>query len=146
MGLVSSSAFAAALTPSALADVRRAYAAAKLSTSEEPAVRAERAAHTPSPAFMLGAALGAWTAAASQLDFDIKNPTAAGPPHASQTGTDDEALRQDCADEITAFTRLDSRAGALGLTAAQVVGAAGVEKSLAETWTARRAGPVKACR
>jgi hypothetical protein len=130
-----------------LADVRRAYAAAQLSTSEEPAVRAERSIQAPSPAFMLGAALGAWTAATAQLDFDIKNPTAAGPPHASQTGTDDEALRQDCADEMKAFTRLDSRAGALGLTAAQVVGAAGVaDQELAEAWTARRTGPVKACR
>jgi len=146
IGLVGSSALADELSRSDLADLRRAYAAAKLSTSEEPAVRTERAAHPPSPAFMLGTALGAWTAAAAELDFDLKNPTAAGPPHASQTGPDDDALRQDCTDEITAFARLDSRAGALGLTPAQVVGAAGVDQGVAASWTVRRAGPVGNCR
>jgi hypothetical protein len=143
--LMSASALAGALSPSDRADLRRAYEAAKLSTSEEPAVRAERRAREPSPGFMLGAALGAWTAAAAQLDFDLKNPTAAGPPHVSQTGADDEALRQDCTDEATAFMRLDSRAGVLGLAPVQVVEGAGVEKRVAQAWTARRAGPVRAC-
>jgi hypothetical protein len=144
--LLPGAAGAADLSPSAQADLRRAYAAAALSTSEEPAVRAERRTREPSPGFMLGAALGAWTAAAAQLAFDLNNPAAAGPPHVSQTGHNDDALAQDCADETTAFTRLDSRAQALGLTPAAVTAAAGAPAMQAAAWQTRRMGPAPACR
>jgi hypothetical protein len=134
------------LAPAAQSDLRRAYAAASLSTSEEPAVRAERQARDPSPAFMLGAALGAWTAAAAQLAFDVRNPAGAGPPHASQTGHDDDAFAEDCADEKTAFSRLDSRSRALGLGPDQVIAIAGAPAAQAAAWQARKAGPPTACR
>ena len=130
-----------------MADIRRAYAAASRSTSEEPALRAERLAREPSPGFRLGAALGAWTAAHAQLDFDLNNPTAAGPPHVSQTGSDDEALGQDCADERTAFDHLQTGSSALGLEPAQVLAAAALsDPALLSAWRARAAGPIAACR
>lgn len=96
---------------------------------------------------MLGAALGAWTAARAQLDFDLNNPTAAGPPHVSQTGSDDEALGQDCADDRIAFGHLQARSSALGLEPAQVLAAAAVAGPAAlAAWRARAAGPAAVCR
>jgi hypothetical protein len=96
---------------------------------------------------MLGAALGAWTAAAAQLSFDLKNPTAAGPPHVSQTGGDPDALAMDCDEEKTAFANLQDRSRAAALAPADVLGAAGVtDTAMADAWRAREAGPAKACR
>ena len=139
---------AAELAADAKADIARAYAAASSSSSEEPAVRAERARREPSFGFMLGAALGAWSTAHAQLDFDLKNPMAAGPPHMSQTGDNDDALAQDCAEEKTAFAHLDARAAALGLTPADTLAASGATDAapLAAAWQARKAGPAQACR
>lgn len=129
-------------------DLRRAFLIASMSTSEEPAVRAERLRGTPSAGFMLGAALGAWTSAYDQLDFDLHAPNAAGPPHASQSGDNDDALQQDCAEEKTAFERLDSRTAGLGLDPKSVLQLAAVPSAADSLprWLARRAGPVGACR
>ncbi len=129
-------------------DLRRAFLSASESTSEEPAVRAERRLGEPSAGFMLGAALGAWTSAHDQLAFDLSSPTAAGPPHASQSGDNDEAIQQDCADETTAFDRLAARAAALGLEPKAVLRLASAPHAdqILTAWTVRRAGPPKACR
>jgi hypothetical protein len=136
---------AADLSAAAAADLKRAFAVAALSTSEEPAVRAERARGEPSTGFMIGAALGAWAAARDQLDYDLKNPSAAGPPHASQAAPVDEALEQDCREEKTAFDRLEARSMAQGLDPAEVVEAAGAAgSSLADAWRRRR-GHAPAC-
>ena len=94
---------------------------------------------------MLGAALGAGVNAAAQLDFDQKNPTAAGPPHVSQTGGDADALAQDCADEKIAFIRLESRRQALQLEPVQVLAAASMQGANLPMWQARLAGPTAGC-
>ena len=97
---------------------------------------------------MLGAALGAWTSARAQLDFDRDNPAAAGPPHVSQTGADDDALRQDCAEEAIAFQHLEARTAGLGLdpkAVAPLAAASGADQILFR-WQARRAGPDPICR
>lgn len=132
---------AASLSAADVADLKRAFAAAALSTSEEPAVRAERArvGREPSAGFMVGAALGAWTAARDQLDYDLKNPSAAGPPHASQGPADLDAIGQDCREEKVAFERLQMRSRALELEPAAVLRAAAVaDVALLEAWRARR--------
>ena len=130
---------AADLSAAAAADLKRAFAAGRQSTSEEPAVRAERARGEPSAGFMIGAALGAWSAARAQLDYDLKNPAAAGPPHASQGAPVDEALDQDCREEKTAFDRLEERSRAQGLDPAAVVAAAGgLDPALLDAWRFRR--------
>lgn len=137
---------ATGLPPADLADLKRAYAANALSSSEEPAVRAERALREPSAGFMLGAALGAWTAARDQLDFDLKNPAAAGAPHASQGAANLDAIDQDCREEKTAFEHLEARSRALGLEPGEVVEATGAkEPGLAETWLRRRNSRVLTC-
>lgn len=143
-----SSSFAAGLDGPGQTDLRRAFLIASTSTSEEPAVRNERRIHEPSAGFMLGAALGAWTSARGQLDFDLNNPAAAGPPHMSQTGDNDDALRQDCTDEKTAFERLEARASGLGLDAQTILTLSGAPNAdqLQARWQARRAGPDRACR
>ena len=131
-------------------DLKRGFAAAALSTSEEPAVRAERAragrvGGEPSSGFMIGAALGAWIAARDQLDYDLKNPSAAGPPHASQGPADLDALAQDCRDEKVAFERLEMRSRALDLEPAAVLEAAAIaDPSLLAAWRSRR-GDAPAC-
>ena len=129
-------------------ELRRAFLAASLSTSEEPAVRAERRQREPSSGFMLGAALGAWTAASAQLEFDLKSPNAAGPPHASQNGDNGEAIEQDCAEEKTAFARLDARATGLNLAPKTVLQLAAVPEAdlVLARWLTRRAGPDQDCR
>ena len=130
---------AATLSAINIADLKRAFAAAALSTREEPAVRAERAHREPSAGFMIGAALGAWIAARDQLGYDLKNPQAAGPPHASQGPTDLDAIGQDCSDEQLAFTRLETRSHALGLEPAEVLKAAAVpDPALPDAWRMRR--------
>ena len=95
-------------------DLQRALKAVGPSSSEEPAVRLERQTREPSPAFMLGAALGAWASARDQLDFDLRNPAAAGAPHASQGAANADAIADDCSEEAVAFGHLDDRARALG--------------------------------
>ncbi|MDB5459956.1 MAG: hypothetical protein JWO72_1697 [Caulobacteraceae bacterium] len=136
---------AAELEPGAQADLRRALAMVGPSSSEEPAVRQERQAREPSPGFLAGAALGAWINAAAQLDFDLKNPAAAGPPHVSQQGDDPDAILQDCADEKAAFAHLEERRQALGVTEEQVIAAAGAQHGGAlAAWRTRR--PAAACR
>jgi hypothetical protein len=139
---------AAGLDGPGQSDLRRAFLAAGQSASEEPAVRAERRQREPSAGFMLGAALGAWIAAGAQLDFDLKTPNAAGPPHASQSGDNDEAIEQDCAEEKTAFARLDARAAGLDLDPKSVLRLAAVPApaDILPKWLARRAGPAAACR
>ena len=139
---------AGALSPADEADLRRAYAAAALSSSEEPAVREERRLREPSTGFMLGAALGAWTAARDQLDYDLKNPQAAGAAHASQGPANLEAIDQDCREEKVAFERLTARADALAIAPTAVLKAAGVvDAALLEVWRSRSGqGPAAACR
>ena len=139
---------AGALSPADRADLRRAYAAAALSSSEEPAVREERRLREPSTGFMIGAALGAWTAARDQLDYDLNNPQAAGAAHASQGPANLEAIDQDCREEKVAFERLTARADALAIAPADVLKAAGAEDpALPEAWRARRGqGPAATCR
>ena len=129
-------------------DLRRAFLVGSMSTSEEPAVRAERLQREPSAGFMLGAALGAWSSARCQLDFDLSSPNAAGPPHVSQSGDNDDAIAQDCAEEKTAFARLDARAAGLGLKPEAVLqlAAAPAAGPLLGKWLARKAGPDAACR
>jgi hypothetical protein len=138
---------AAEPAPGVQADIKRAFAAVGLSNSEEPAVRQERQAREPSPGFMVGAALGAWTNAAAQLDFDLKNPAGVGPPHVNLDDGPADFIQQDCADEKAAFDRLATRSQALGLTPQQVAAAAGAaDKGVATVWQMRQGGPVKACR
>jgi hypothetical protein len=138
---------AAELAPAAQADLRRAFSMVGASGSEEPALRQERRAHEPSMGFMVGAALAAWVNAAAQLDFDLKNPADAGPPHVSQSGGDPDAMVQDCFDEKLAFDHLEARSRSLGLTPDQVVVAAGALQSGAPAaWRARRSELVGACR
>jgi len=147
LALASPSARAAELAPADQADLRRAVAMVALSSSEEPAMRQERQAREPSPAFQLGAALAAWINAAAQLDFDLKNPTALGPPHAHLGAPEDDFLLQECKDEATAFVRLEARSRALGLKPRQVAALAGPKAEGAQpAWLARRAGPASACR
>ena len=129
------------------ADLVRAMAMVGPSTSEAAAVRTEQKAGEPSPAFLLGAALGAWTSARAQVAFDARSPEAAGPPHNSQSGDTDDYIRQDCAEEAAAFADLQSRSKALGLQPAQVLAAAGAsDPALPPAWRARAAGPIAACR
>ena len=139
---------AAGAPPAVQADMRRALAMVGPSASEEPAMRQERQAREPSPGFMTGAALGAWINAAAQLDFDLKNPAGVGPPHVSQDGDDPDAILQDCADEKTAFTRLEARSRSLGLTPDEVIAAAGATRSSSAltAWLTRRSGAVASCR
>lgn len=128
------------------ADLMRAMTMVGPSTSEAAAVRAEQKAGEPSPAFLLGAALGAWTSARAQVAFDARSPEAAGPPHNSQSGDTGDYIRQDCAEEAAAFADLQSRSAALGLEPAQVLAAAVSDPAALPAWKARAAGPVAACR
>lgn len=128
------------------ADLRRALVLVGPSTSEEPALRHERQARDPAPAFLLGAALGAWINAAGQLDFDRDHPTAAGPPHMSQSGADPDALAQDCAEERLAFVHLQTRARAMAMTAEQVADAASVDPVIVAVWRARASKEPPICR
>jgi hypothetical protein len=138
---------AAEPAPAVLADLRRAFLMVGPSGSEEPALRQERQAREPTAGFMTGAALAAWLNAAAQLDFDLKNPAGAGPPHVGQTGGDPEALVQDCSEEKTAFGHLEARARMLGFTAEQVIFAAGAPQTAAlPAWIARKSQTVGACR
>jgi hypothetical protein len=134
------------------AEMARGFKAVGPSTTEEPALRAERQTQDPSAGFLLGAALGAWVAAAGQLDFDLKNPQAAGPPHVSQTGGDEDAILMECADETVAFDHLESRRKAMDATPQQVIAAANAPAKdpygadILGAWHARMAGPAKGCR
>jgi hypothetical protein len=128
------------------ADLRRALTLVGPSTSEEPALRLERQTREPSPAFLLGAALGAWINAADQLDFDRDHPTAAGPPHASQSGGDPDALAQDCADEKLAFAHLKTRVEAMGMSAEQVAATASLDHGVLDAWRKRTAARPPICR
>lgn len=129
----------AALAPAGQAELRRGFAAAGPKTSEEPALRAERASREPSAAFMLGAALGAWINAAEALDYDLKNP--------SGDGDDSAAIAADCYDETTAFAHLESRRQAMEARPAQVLEAAGVvADSISASWRARQSAQPAACR
>ena len=84
--------------------------------------------------------------AAAQLDFDLKNPASAGPPHVSQTGGDPEALVRDCDDEKTAFDRLESRRRSLGLEPQQVLSAASLAQEILRAWQSRQGGLSSGCR
>ncbi len=119
------------------AEIRRAVAVVGATTSEEPAVRQERRAREPSASYMLGAALGAWIAAAAQLDYDLKTP--------SGDGDDSEAIGIDCFDERTAFDHLQSRSQALGLSPKEVVDTAGLGAPVLAAWRVRLAGPAQRC-
>jgi hypothetical protein len=102
-------------------------------------VRKESLTHEPSPAYMLGAALGAWIGAAAQLDYDLKTP--------SGDGDDSEAIGIDCFDERIAFDHLETRSRALGLAPPDVVEAAGLAGGpVLGDWRNREAGPAKRCR
>jgi hypothetical protein len=129
------------------ADLVRAMKAVGPSSSEAAAVRQEQKVGEPAPAFMLGAALAAWASARVQVEFDAKSPEAAGPPHNSQSGDTDDYIRQDCAEEKTAFADLESRSKALALTPEQVLAAAGQgDPAMLPAWRARQQGPIGICR
>lgn len=137
---------AAAAQPDLAAEIGRAAEAVGLSASEQPALRQERAIREPSPGFMLGAAYRAWANAAFQLDFDLGNPTAAGPAHASQNAALSDFIKDECREEAAAFDNLESRSRGLGLDAQAVAAAAGASQADAASWVRRRAGPAAACR
>ncbi len=121
------------------AEVRRGFTLVGPKASDEPALRLERQTREPSPSFALGAALGAWISATAILDYDLKTP--------SGDGGDDEAIGVDCYDERIAFTHLQARHQALGLTASEVVAATGVvDPKILTSWMARqRAGSPLRC-
>jgi hypothetical protein len=130
----------------AVGDLKRAVAMVGASSSEEPALRQERQNHTPSPAFQLGTALGAWINAAAQLDFDLKNPAAAGPPHVSQGAANDDAIAEDCAEEAAAFDHLSARSMEQALAPGAVLAAAGVANAgVLAGWRARMVRPPRGC-
>jgi hypothetical protein len=130
---------AAELTPAVQSELRRGLAMVGTRTSDEPALRLERQNHDPSPAFALGAALGAWSNAWASLDYDLKNP--------SGDGNDSGAIATDCYDEKTTFTHLESRAQASGLTQRQVVDGAGlVASGVLAAWATRPPGGPPRCR
>jgi len=125
--------------PGVQADLRRGMAMVGPGTSDEPALRAERMTREPSPAFMLGAALGAWIGARATLDFDLKTP--------SGDGDDSAAIAVDCFDERTAFAHLEARSAALGLAPSAVIEAAGAQDpALPDAWRSRRSGAPPRCR
>jgi hypothetical protein len=126
-----------------LAEFHRAVAAVSLSSSPEPALRTEGATREPSPGFRLGASYAAWRNAKAQLDFDIANPTAAGPPHASQNGALGAYLADDCREEGAAFSALQAQMYALALDPEAVAAAAA---DPAAPIRARQAEPAPACR
>jgi hypothetical protein len=136
---------AAIAQPDLTSEIRRAAEAVSLSTSEEPALRQERAVREPSPGFLLGAAYRAWTNATVQLDFDLSNPTAAGPAHASQNGELSDFIKAECREEAVAFENLERRSKALGVDASRVVAAAGAPPADAAAWIKRRGGAAAAC-
>ncbi len=130
---------AAGIGPDPRAELRRGLAAAGDAASDEPALRRERQTREPSPAFALGAALGAWTNARAALDYDLHNP--------SGDGDDSAAIAIDCFDERTAFAHLEARRRALDLTPPAVLAAAGPSGVAAESaWRGRQAGPPPGCR
>ena len=144
--LLSLGATTAVAQPDLMGEIGRGAAAVSLSTSEEPALRVERRTREPSPGFLLGAAFAAWTNAAAQLAFDLANPTAAGPAHASQNGALDDFIAEDCREEGAAYRALESRSRALALDVGRVAAAAGASQVEADLWRGRRAGPAAACR
>ncbi len=143
--LVLLSATAAVAQPELTAEIGRGAAAVSLSTSEAPALRAERVRGEPSAGFLLGAAYRAWSNAAAVLAFDLANPTAAGPAHASQNGAVSDFIREECKEEAVAFDALVQRLP-LGLDITRVISAAAGEAADVGRWTDRKAGPAPACR
>ncbi len=143
--LLALSATAAVAQPELAAEIGRGAAAVSLSTSEAPALRAERLNREPSPGFLLGAAYRAWSNAAAVLAFDLANPTAAGPAHASQNGALSDFIREECREEAAAFDVLAQRLPS-GLDITRVISAAGGESADTARWADRKAGPAAACR
>lgn len=131
---------AQAAEPTVQDEIRRGAEAVGGFTSEEPALRQERAAREPSPGFLLGAALGAWINAAAQLDFDLKNPQGIGPPHAHISQDGDNILREECREEAVAFDHLETRSKALGLAPETASPAS------ATAWRERSKGQPAGCR
>lgn len=120
-------------------ELRRGFQAVGDKASEEPALRLERQTRDPSPAFMLGTALGAWSAASDALNYDLANP--------SGDGDDSAAIEMDCYDEKLAFDHLEARRQALDLTPEEVVTAVGARSAtLAASWATRKAGAPPRCR
>ena len=127
---------AAAQTPAVAAELKRGFAAAGTSASDEPALRAE--AH-PSEPYRIGAAVGAWSNAKAALDFLMKNP--------SGDGDDDDAIDMDCYDERHAFDHLEASRKAAAVTPEQVAaGIGGLNGQVIPDWTKRQAGPIPRCR
>jgi hypothetical protein len=143
--LLALSATAAVAQPELTAEIARGAAAVSLSTSEAPALRVERLNREPSPGFLVGAAYRAWSNAAGVLAFDLANPTAAGPAHASQNGALSDFIREECREEAAAFDALMQRLPP-GLDIIRVISAAGGEPADAAKWADRKAGPASACR
>jgi hypothetical protein len=142
--LLAGPALAAEPPPGFGAEVKRAIAAVGSFGTEAPAVRREAAERPPSAGFLLGAALAAWTNAAAQLAFDLENPQAAGPAHAHLDQEGADLLRQECAEEATAFIDLQARTTALGMSPQDVAALAGADPG---AWLAREgAGPAEPCR
>lgn len=143
--LVCLSATAAAAQPDLAAEIGRGAAAVSLSTSETPAVRVERQTREPTSGFLLGAAWRAWVNAATVLAFDLANPTAAGPAHASQNAALSDFIREECREEAVAFDAVVQRLPP-SLDITRVISAAGGEPADAGRWAQRTQGPAPACR
>jgi hypothetical protein len=128
------------LTAAQRQDLQRAVAMVGASASESAAVRQESAAHGPSPAFMLGAALAAWINAAAILRYDLATP--------SGDGDDSEAIAIDCYDERVAFDHLDERVRSATISPEYVFDVANISSGDAlHAWIARRAaGQPPRCR
>ena len=121
------------------AELRRGMAAAAHWASDAPALRLERQTREPSAAFSLGAALAAWINAAAQLDYDLKTP--------SGDGDDSEAIHLDCVDEALALDHLEAGRKALGVTPAEVLGAAAAfGPDILDAWRVRQSAVPKGCR
>jgi hypothetical protein len=124
------------LDPRAAGDLRRGLAASGAKTSDAPALRLETA---PSPAYRLGAALGAWRNATQTLDYDLKTP--------SGDGDDAETILGDCYDERVAFADLEAARAALGVAPEEALVAARLSEDGVKTRSIdRRREPPRGCR
>jgi hypothetical protein len=130
---------AASATAADLSGVRRGVAATGSSASDQAALRREADRGAVSPAFRLGAALGAWRNASAALAYDLAHP--------SGDGDDAAALAEDCFDEKSAFADLETSRAALDLSPAQGLTAAGIDDPAAPSaWLSRRSGRPVGCR
>lgn len=133
----------AALAPAALAgapldraEVRRGMTAVGEQTSDQPAIRTERAGQ-PSAAFRIGAGFAAWRNAAAAVEFDAA--------HTTGDGGDAEALAIDCGDERIGFASVETARATAGASDAELIAAAGMDVAAATAWGKRKTNRPAAC-